>query len=179
MYSYHPAGAVTAKNVGMSRVVATNGTDAVSTNTASVEADYTYDSAGRTATVTYPMTFLNQAGSQPVLTMAYDTMGRPSSLTDWTGDAPLPSAPTNWVSGVQYDYAGRLTNMSHLTGPLSYNSNGNSYYYSYASVAETRTYNVNGQLASIRLAEPGGRTVSVFVFDDGEQRPDYAGGRIV
>jgi RHS repeat-associated protein len=137
MYSYHPAGAVTAKNVGMSRVVYTNGFTAETTNTASVEADYTYDSAGRTSTVTYPMTFMNQAGSQPVLTMAYDTMGRPSSLTDLWGDIVTSG---QWVSGVQYDYAGRLSGMNYYTGQ---GSGGVS------NVSETRTYNVNGQLASI------------------------------
>jgi hypothetical protein len=61
---------------------------------ASLEADYTYDTAGRMATVTYPMTFTD-SGNQPVLTMAYDAMGRPSTLTD-------QATNTKWVSSTQY-----------------------------------------------------------------------------
>src|ERR1035438_3996946 len=100
MYSYVPAGAVTAKNVTLARATP------FPTGRASLEVDYTYDSAGRTSTVTYPMTFTNSAVAQPVLTTAYDAMGRPASLTDSWGD--VTAAPTNWMSGVQYDYAGRL-----------------------------------------------------------------------
>ena len=48
--------------------------------------DYTQDTVGRTSTVTYPMSFTNSLHTQPVLTMAYDAMGRPSSLTDAGGD---------------------------------------------------------------------------------------------
>jgi YD repeat-containing protein len=65
-----------------------------------LQANYTYDTGGRLATVTYPMTFTDSSGSQPVLTMAYDTMGRPSTLTD--------SSNTHWVSSAQYDFAGRI-----------------------------------------------------------------------
>ena len=80
--------------------------------------DYTYDSAGRTSTVTYPMAFQTSANAQPVMVMGYDGMGRPVSMTDQSGDPGTNGSypPTNWVSGVQYDYAGRQTNMSWLTG---------------------------------------------------------------
>ena len=138
MYSYLAAGAVTAKNLSLAR----------STGTASLEVDYTYDNAGRQSTVTYPMAFLNDANTQPVLTMGYDAMGRPSSLTDTYGDAENGGpgcGPSNWVSGVQYDFAGRLTNVSWMTGGYSY----------YATTSESRTYNVNGQLASISWPSMG------------------------
>ena len=71
---------------------------------------------GELSTVTYPMSFTNSLQTQPVLTMAYDAMGRPSSLTDSSGD--VTPAPTNWVSAAQYDFAGRLTSLNYLTGPV-------------------------------------------------------------
>jgi RHS repeat-associated protein len=99
---------------------------------------YTYDMAGRQATVTYPMTF-TEGGNLPTLTMAYDTMGRPSSLTD--------SNNTHWVSNVQYDFAGRGTGLTYLTG----NGSGLT-----SSVSETRTYNAaTGQLASLNWSGAG------------------------
>jgi RHS repeat-associated protein len=136
MYSYLAAGAVTAKNVGLNRVASN------SSRTTSLEVDYTYDNAGRVLTTTYPMTFQNANSAQPVLTTGYDAMGRPSTLTDTTGDPGSSGSypPTNWVSGVQYDYAGRLTSMSWLWNAAGYGGN---------TVSESRTYNVNGQLASI------------------------------
>ena len=138
MYSYLPAGAVTAKNVSLTRAP---GYPYQAYSPASLEVDYTYDSAGRTSTVTYPMTFQNSYNTQPVMTMGYDGMGRPVSMTDPSGDPGTSGSypPTNWVSGVQYDYAGRQTNMSWLTGLAT----------GYNSTSESRTWNVNGQLASI------------------------------
>ena len=53
MYSYLPAGAVTAKNLQMQRTFY-NPSNNPYTATGSVEADYTYDSAGRTLTVANP-----------------------------------------------------------------------------------------------------------------------------
>jgi YD repeat-containing protein len=123
MYSYHPAGAVTAKNVKMQRTFYDPNNNPY-TASGSVEADYTYDSAGRTLTTSNPAGgFYNGNTLIPAtLTYSYDTMGRPSGLT-------------GWVSNVQYDYASRLTGLSYL-------SNG-------SSSTEAWTYNVNGQTASL------------------------------
>jgi hypothetical protein len=109
MYSYLPAGAVTAKNVSLRRAPLSGAAPYAPT---SLEVDYTYDSAGRTLTTTYPMMFQNNNNAQPVLTMGYDGMGRPAALTDTAGD---PDG-SDWVSNVQYDYAGRLTYLSWLCG---------------------------------------------------------------
>ena len=74
MYSYHPAGAVTAKQMQVAR----EGTDSDGNGayaTGSVEADYTYNQAGQVATygVQYPAT----PGPVPVTyTYAYDSMAR-------------------------------------------------------------------------------------------------------
>ena len=138
MYSYHAAGAVTAKKLQFTRVFASQ-YGYRQTGTGSLEVDYAQDSAGRTSTVTYPMTFANLASSQPVLTTAYDTKGRPASLTDTAGDGVYPYAPANWASAA-YDYAGRLTSLSSFFAAL--NGSG-------STPMETRGYNVNGQLTSI------------------------------
>ena len=53
MYSYLPAGAVTAKNVKMQRTFYNPSLNPY-TASGSFEADYTYDSAGRTLTVGNP-----------------------------------------------------------------------------------------------------------------------------
>ena len=67
---------MTAKNVSLARALggANNPDPPIS-----LEVDYTYDSAGRTLTSTYPMTFQPSGYPQPVLTTGYDAMGRPSS----------------------------------------------------------------------------------------------------
>ena len=58
MYSYHPAGGVTAKRLAMGRGYSWNLNQAnpfYGVTPPNVEVDYTYDNAGRTATITYPM----------------------------------------------------------------------------------------------------------------------------
>ena len=96
-------------------------------------------------------TFQNNNGGQPVMAMGYDAMGRPSSLADTTVDAGnyLSNPLVGWVSGVQYDYAGRLAGISWLTGLSPSCGNCN-------LMAESRGYNVNGQLASIGWTGPLG-----------------------
>ena len=75
-----------------------------------------------------------------MLTTAYDTMGRPASLIDQVDN-------THWVSNVQYDFAGRMTNLSYMTG----NGSG-----SPSAASETRTYNAStGQLASLAWTASG------------------------
>src|ERR1700735_991262 len=75
--------------------------------------------------------------------MGYDGMGRPVPMTD----------PSELMARIrrrtgcrgQYDYAGRQTNILWLTGL----DPGNWPYSWSNSASECRTYNVNGQLASI------------------------------
>ena len=79
------------------------------------------------------MTFTDSQGDEPVLTMAYDNMGRASTLTD--------SNNTKWVSSMQYDFAGRMQNLTYLTG----NGSGGT-----SSVTETRGYDtVSGQMSTL------------------------------
>ena len=67
-------------------------------------------------------------------------MGRPTSLTDQTDSV-------NWVSNVQYDFAGRMTNLTYLTG----NGSG-----SQTSVSETMTYSAStGQLSGLNWTGAG------------------------
>jgi RHS repeat-associated protein len=161
MYSYHPAGGVTAKRLWMARGYSWNtnpGNNFAASSQANVDVDYTYDSAGRTATITYPMAqpfspfSPNFYGSTPAgttLTYGYDSMGRPNSLTDAsgaTGAAWGLSGPLDWVQNVQHDYAGRLSGMQYIT----YMSPSGA-----ASTQKTMGYNVNGQLNSLGWAAVG------------------------
>jgi RHS repeat-associated protein len=92
--------------------------------------NYSYDTFGRAVSIQYPF---NNGSTYPqtTFTTTYDTMGRPSGLTDNTG--------TTWVNGAVYDYAGRLQTLTFLSENL-----------------ETRSYNTVGQIASIGWsAAPG------------------------
>ena len=122
MYSYHAAGGVTAKTLSYyGNYQDANGTE---TGTASVEADYTFDSSGRVSTLSNPANALQyQSGTDGIgnpiyspclLNFSYDSMGRPSGVTNGPGGTyPCSSYP--WVQGVQYDYSGRMTTMQGLT----------------------------------------------------------------
>ena len=163
MYSYHPAGGVTAKQLRIARGYAGSITPAYLSTSGlpNIEADYTYDNAGRTATTTYPMAepfsptgpntyYYGATPAGITLTYGYDSMGRPNSLTDAsgaTGAAWGATGPVNWVQNVQYDYAGRLNSMQYMIAP-SYSYSG----YVPAWTQETMGYNVNGQLTSLGWA---------------------------
>jgi hypothetical protein len=158
MYSYHPAGGVTAKRLWMARgpgYIGNPGNGFQSMSQANVEVDYTYDSAGRTATTTYPMASPFSQSSYslgPVtFTNGYDSMGRPNSLTDPNGTSGAAwfqtSGPVNWAQNVQYDYAGRLSSMQYINGVSYWGGNT-----SPSWTQETMSYNVNGQLTSLGWA---------------------------
>jgi RHS repeat-associated protein len=154
MYSYHPAGGVTAKQLYMSRVFYSGGGYCCYTENADVEVDYTYDNAGRTATTTYPMTYGGSTPTSPVtLTYGYDSMGRPNALTDLSGVTGTgygwPSGtPVNWAQNAQYDYAGRMASMQYFTG-FNYFSG----YLVQTWSQKSMGYNVNGQLTSLSWVE--------------------------
>ena len=114
-----------------------------------MEVDYTYDSAGRQATVTYPGALPTQYATAPsgpiTYTYTYDAMGRPASLTDNLAPYTLTGANVNWVQNVQYDFAGRLSGWQHYYGTYD------DYYYNPVDVStkEARQYNTNGQMSSL------------------------------
>ena len=70
---------------------------------------------------------------------------------DWTNF----SAKTTWVKSVQYDLASRMSSMQYLTA-LSDNGNG---VVTDTYTTETKSYNTNGQLASLGFS--GGVTGSI------------------
>jgi len=104
-YSYTQAGLVTNK-----RLAVTAGS-----RTANLDTSQTYDNEGKVLTVKYPD--INSTG--PTYTYAYDTMGRPTTLTD--------NQSATWVSGVQYGLSGELLSLN----------------------GETRTYNSRLQLTQV------------------------------
>ena len=96
-YSYHQAGARTAK-----RLQVTAG------RTVNVDASYMYDTEGRMKQVTYPATVDSQGVSHagPVYNYGFDSMGRLSGLTD--------QYSTSWVNGLVYGPANELKAMSYF-----------------------------------------------------------------
>ena len=156
MYSYHPAGGVTAKQLAMARGSAgtVTPTSLSSPGAPNIEVDYTYDNAGRMATTTYPMTYDFNTPTSPVtLTYGFDSMGRPNTVTDLSG-ATLsglgfgwPSGtPVNWAQNAQYDYAGRMVSMQYFTGytPIPFSG---AWVPTWSQ--ESMGYNANGQLGSL------------------------------
>ncbi|MDZ4199186.1 MAG: LamG-like jellyroll fold domain-containing protein [Kiritimatiellia bacterium] len=98
--------------------------------------NYSYDAAGRLATITYP--------DGKVLTHTYDLMGRLTRQTDWadrqvnyTYDKMNRLATRSYPNGIvqtnSYDNVGRLTRLAHETAPgnalialdYAYDRNGN------------------------------------------------------
>ncbi len=123
MYSYHPAGVVTAKSLQ----VGTAGTMAVA---------YGYNTAGQVTTMQYPTT----GAGWWTFNYGYDSMGRPSSLNE-----TLPGSPSSsWVPAAQYDLAGRMSSLQYAAGAVYQGNNLVTVY-----TQETMGYNVNGQLTSL------------------------------
>jgi RHS repeat-associated protein len=89
LYSYHPAGAVTAKRVLV--------------GAGNLEGDYGYDNEGRLTSTHYPDT---TSGTGPTYTVTYDTLGRPNGLTD--------ANSTVLVNNVTYGPSGEQLSMSYL-----------------------------------------------------------------
>src|SRR5258708_7415832 len=83
-------------------------------------------------------TWLANIGPQtgPTYTYAYDTMGRPISLTD---NQPTPAA---WVNNVQYGLSSELLQITYG----AYYSQYGAYYSQYS---EGRTYNSRLQLTQV------------------------------
>jgi len=98
----------------------------------------TYPTTGSQFTTTYsnPQTFTYTPST---FTYAYDTMGRPNSLT--AGYFALngylyPPYQNKWVQNVTYDYAGRQSSLQYGDGSYNY-------------MTESKTWNGSGQLASV------------------------------
>ena len=140
MYSYHPAGAVTSKQMDLYRCGNDSNGNYVCGN-GFVEADYTYNSAGQVATYSS----YTEHGGLPwntwagptVYTYAYDGMGRAASLTDNSGQLNGTGQNTQWVQNGTYDFAGRMTSLQML------------------GQTKTQTWNVNGQMTSVSQSASG------------------------
>src|SRR5712691_910436 len=107
-YSYTPAGLISAKGINLSRNSSPNGYP-VSLYGFSLVGTYTYDNEGRQASVTYPTWYTMDAYDNPVshagttYTYAFDSMGRPSALTD--NDSPA----ITWIQNAVYNAADQIT----------------------------------------------------------------------
>ena len=162
MYSYHPAGAILAKRFQrFGYGVDIDGVTA--SGTAYVEADYSYDSAGRSTSygVSYPIiSGAPQYGPPVTYTYGLDSMGRPVSLSDNSGAWNNPGTDTTWVQNVQYDYAGRQTSIQFRAGrTLQTVYGGSGSFYTNILGSEAKTYNVNGQLSSLTWGSANGSSL--------------------
>ena len=141
MYSYHPAGAVTAKQMRVVKCLYDDDGH-YACPVAPLEVDYTYDTMG-------------QVASYGGRVYGSDGMGRHVSLG-------VPQAPNcqypygtinNQVQNGQYDFAGRLTSMQYEYVSGDYTTScdsGSETDYSYVYQTESRTYNAaTGSLTSI------------------------------
>ena len=107
--------------------------------TTSSDAVYTYDTAGRLASLKYP-------GQTAAMTYAYDSMGRPLSMYDPNVQTGLdvngdPIYGLTRAQSAAYDLAGRLTSFQYHT----FIDTGSTAHYT----TESLTYNVNGQMDSM------------------------------
>jgi hypothetical protein len=106
MYSYTPAGLVTAKRLRTQ--LAFFGLSILTP--ADLQAGYGYDDEGRTTSVTYPL-------SGPTFGYGYGSMGGLNTLSQTAGTSGLntfgtPSLPICVVTGMTYGPAGELLTMS-------------------------------------------------------------------
>ncbi len=164
MYSYNPAGQVTAKQFQAFHC----GYDADSNwtcGTAPINATYTYDALGQVSS-------LNGMG------YGSDSLGRHVSLTDPTVNDQTGNARV-WAQNATYDAGNRLTQLDTWYGIASQSfeylhDDGSccdvEYYYEDAYNRETRAYNTNGQLASLGWA---GVPVTGQYWDGGPWAPSY------
>ena len=113
MYSYHVAGAVTAKRLSASGPRSAQ-------NTANFDAGYSYDSVGNVTSVQYPFAQWSNGSvgtAGPQYGYGYDALGRLNTMTG--------SNNQSLVSSVSYGPANQLLqlNTSAFTETRSYNSN--------------------------------------------------------
>lgn len=118
-YSYHPAGAITAKQLSV-------GGTALGSNTANFDATYAYNNLGQVTSVQYPFAQWSNGSvttAGPQYGYTYDAMNRLNGMTE-------PNNQT-LVSSVSYGAANQLLQLNA------------------ASFTEARTYNANLQLTSL------------------------------
>jgi RHS repeat-associated protein len=141
MYSYAQPGKLTKKRLRLSRSVQSH------TITGDLDAQYSYDNEGKMTSVTYPQSSYIDPNTLQVLqspvttyTYAFDTMGRPTSMTGPGADNWGNPTTVNIVNNVQYGPASELLQMS------------------YFGATETRQYNTRLQMT--HLTVPGQLNIS-------------------
>ena len=127
MYGYNQAGG----KVGKSLVVSRNVPSAATVN---LNSTYTYDNEGRITAVQYPNWGYQSNQTGPNLGWAFDTMGRPNTMTDL-------AAQTAIISSATYNAASQMLTMAGLAN-------------------EQRTYNSMGQLTSVNTPWPNTESIT-------------------
>jgi RHS repeat-associated protein len=143
-YVYWPTGDVNGKSTQILRTVCSS----CVMQSGTVGVNYTYSAEGRLQQVSgvpilLPFSQVGFAGS--FFNYGYDSMGRPTSLQGPAFDGSNVYATTPWVQGVQYDPAGRMTQMQF---PAGVSGSGAIF------TTETMSYNANGQMVSQNWSTP-------------------------
>jgi RHS repeat-associated protein len=119
MYGYTQAGSVSGKRLQPNESL--NGSSSASRN---LDAIYTYNNEGKVSSVNYPTTWSSTGSTTgPTYTYAFDSMWRPSTLTDQNSNVD--------VNGVTYNAANQLLSIT------------------YFGQAESRQYNSLAQLIQL------------------------------
>ena len=158
MYSYHPAGGVTIKDLHIYKPWYNTTVGNWSDGWGDVEADYSYSSAGLVAGLTLPSLETNNGNCStcglqivPVTySYGYDGMSRPVSLAD-NNPTSLNGVSTTWVQNVSYDFAGRLSSWQRFGGVQDYFIGYGQGWSDPVNIytTETLAYNANSQLTSM------------------------------
>jgi RHS repeat-associated protein len=161
LYSYHPAGARTAKRLKL------NSANGLSTQYLTLDAFWTYNNEGRAVSVKYPNTTAWDGYGQPftvngdTYTYTFDAMARAKDLTVTPGTPGDGSTGTyKQAQGATYGPAGELTALQYLQ-QASYQPdfNGN-YSWQTSYIAESRGYNARMQLSNIGASSTAFGTIA-------------------
>ena len=132
MYGYTQAGLTSGKRLQVQETFNwySNNNPESSTQKLNLDAAYTYDTEGKTTSVNYPSTFAYQSGqlvttTGPRYTYSFDSLGRPTGLTDQSNNTD--------VSSVTYNAANQLLGLNYL------------------GTAETLTYNNLNQMTNLTV----------------------------
>jgi RHS repeat-associated protein len=160
MYSYHPAGGVTAKQLQLGCEILDDASGQCQTWQA--EADYTYNANGQVQS--YGSKLWNISDYFPgwlpetIYTYTYGAWGKPVSLTDNAWASNGYGQNTVWAQNAAYDFAGHLTSVQANMG-YQYYAYSDTYAQLFLTKAET--WNVNGQMTGMNFTAPAGNVYGI------------------
>ena len=159
-YSYTIAGDVSAKSLAAAK----------SSQQAFLSGSFTYDSEGKPATMTYPLSGYATTGN--VQSYTYDSMSRLIGVTDTeavgpvNGCTPPATGAVAWASGAAYDAAGQLTDLQRLASEASTCSGFSPGYFNqhwkYNTLNQLTEIDTSAQSAGFPVPVPSPGAANVF-----------------